>query len=312
MKIAIFWGGAHTLPGACDQNTWYSFYNSGWKYGFEQLCHQVDYFAWEDEADHPGYDLYLYAPGFLTTATFHKNLHHPNLFFTEEASLGVSWAINHSFHYDGICFLDFLNWKSMKANGVENAYWVPGAVDPTIFHQLDLERRHTATFLGNFDKTVVIENNRVRLDYIKAIDKVPGALVAQGYYATHANRIWNETSLGIDVPIVDFCSFRLFQIIAAGAFCITRKPRVNSGIDYLLPNNLYGTYENVDELIKHCIPLWLNYFNTGTRKICQAAKEHVLATCTFKQRAQQLLQIAKLEPRQENLFYLEENYYGRY
>jgi len=311
MKIAVFWGGAHTLPGACDDNTWYSFYNSGWKYGFEQLGHQIDYFAWEDIADHPGYDLYLYAPGFLTTATFHKNLHHPNLFFTEEASLGISWAINHSFHYDGVCFLDYLNWKAMKANGVKNAYWVPGAVDPTIFHPTNCQKRHLVTFLGNYDHTVIIEKSHTRVDYIRAIDTLPGALVARGYYSMEANRVWNETYVGIDVPIVEFCSFRLFQIIAAGALCLTRKTRVESGISHLLPTDLYETYTDLDDLISRWRYVDKNVGLMFADKI-QKAQEHVMKHNTFKQRAQQLLQIAKLESRQEELFKIEENYYGRY
>ena len=315
MKIAIFWGGRHTLPGACDHTTWYSFYNSGWKYGFESLGHTIDYFAWDDEDNHSGYDLYIYAPGFLTTATFHKNLHHPNIFFTEEASLGVSWAINHSFHYDGLAFLDFLNWKSLRANGIKNAYWVPGAVDPTIFHPLDTEKNRTLTFLGNFDQTVVIEKGRVRLDYIKAIDsQIPDSLVAKGFYSDAANRVWNSTYVGIDVPIVDFCSFRLFQIIAAGAFCLTRKPRVETGIDYLLPNNLYSTYKDLDHLIETWKPLARDVkpFGKLFAEKTVKAREHVLNHNTFKQRAQQLLQIAKLEPRDEALFYEESNYYGKY
>lgn len=310
MKIAVFWGGAHTLPGACDRNTWYSFYNSGWKYGFEQLGHTIDYFAWEDNGDHPGYDFYLYAPGFLTTDTFHKNLHHPNAFFTEEASLGISWAINHSFHYDAITFLDFLNWKSMKANGVKNAYWVPGAVDPTIFHPIGAERSRSATFLGNYDTKVVIHDGLTRIDYIRAIDsRVKDAVVARGYYADLANTVWNCTKLGVDVPIVDFCSFRLFQIIAAGAFCVTRKPRVPTGIDYLLPQAhcYYGLYNDLEDLIDNCIPACLNLIEVYPQAIEQTRK-YVLENNTFKQRADQLLQIAGLKPVEEKLFYLKENY----
>lgn len=295
MKIAVFWGGKHTLPGACDQNTWYSFYNSGWRYGFENLGHQIDYFAWEDCESHPGYDLYIYAPGFLTNLTYHPKLHHPNVFFTEEASCAVSWAASHSYYYDAVTFLDYINWKAVKSIGIKNAFWVPGAVDPSVFHKLNTERVYNTAFLGSYDSNVKILGNQTRMDFILAIDAHnKPSLVGRGFYAFEANKIWNASKIGIDVPIVEFCSFRLFQIMAAGAFCLTRKTRINSGISYLLPEGLYDTYSDIDDMVFNVVPYWLSKQDKRD-KAAHTATEFVLENHTFKNRAFQLLQIAGLE-----------------
>lgn len=294
MRIAVFWGGRHTLPGACDPNTWYSFYNSGWKYGFESLGHSVDYFAWDDNADHPGYDLYIYAPGFLTNLTYHKNLHHPNVFFTEEISLAVTWAISHSMYYDNVCFLDYVNYKAVRTCGVKNVWWVPGAVDPTVFNDLGQDRYYNSAFLGTYDNNVVINNNQTRLDYVRTIDaKNKPSMVATGFYAFEANKIWNSTKIGVDVPIVEFASFRLFQIIAAGAFCLTRKPRIDTGIYRLLNEDEFGTYQDSNDLVNSVIPYWTLVDEKRTKMVAKA-RENVLNNHTFKERATQLLWISGL------------------
>ena len=298
MKIAVFWGGRHTLPGNCDLGTWYSFYNSGWKYGFETLGHTVDYFAWDDTDSHPGYDLYVYAPGFLTNKTFHKKLHKPNVFFTEEASFGVSWGIAHSFYYDHVCTLDLINYQALVSNGVKNAHWVPGAVDPTIFkldHQYDSDKRvYNATFLGSYDSEVKITANDTRLDYIRAIDAAnKPSMVANGFYSFEANKIWNVSKIGVDVPIVEFVSFRLFQIIASGAFCVTRKPRVETGLETLMLPYCYDLYESIDDLTNNVIPNLLRRDNIRVEG-AKAARDFVIKNHTFKNRAEQLLQIVGL------------------
>lgn len=298
MRIAIFWGGEHTLPGRCDDLTWYSFYNSGWRYGFENLGHQVDYFAWNDESDHPGYDLYVYAPGFLTNTTFRRKLHHPNVFFTEEAALAVSWGIAHTYYYDHVCSLDFVNVTAMVACGAKNVHWVPGAVDPTIFHIMNvgepsLGREWDAAFLGTYDQSVVIDHGMTRLDYLRAMERtIPRILVGTGYYAHNANNIWNVAKVGIDVPIVEFCSFRLFQIIAAGAFAVTRKSRIPTGIDLLLQPEHYTTYEDVEDLAKNVMPRLMADPELASKQA--SAREYVLKNHTFVNRAHQLLKIVGL------------------
>ena len=108
MKIAVYWGDPHTLPGNCDDNTFHSFYNAGWKYGFESLGHEVEYFAWGNNNDNPGFDLYVYAPGFLSNLTFKPKIHKPNVFFTEEVSMAPCWAVGHSFYFDHYCFVPIL------------------------------------------------------------------------------------------------------------------------------------------------------------------------------------------------------------
>lgn len=308
MKIAVYWGDPHTLPGRCDENTWYSFYNSGWKYGFESLGHQVDYFAWGDNEDRPGYDLYVYAPGFLTNLTLKPKIYSPNVFFTEEVTLAPAWAIAHSYHYDNVCVLDYMNFKALRALGVRNAWWVPGAVDPTVFKDLGQHRHYNCVFLGTFDNKVFIDKRRTRMDYIQAINEMPTSMVARGYYAFEANKIWNSGKIGIDVPIVEFCSFRLMQMIAAGTFCITRETRIESGINHLLSD--YATYRsltyhNLEEL-REVIPFWMNN-QDEMEQLNARAKKRVMSHHTFEHRAKQLLQIARLEPRQESLFFCEEN-----
>jgi len=294
MKIAVFWGGKHTLPGVCDENTWYSFYNSGWKYGFESLGHDVKYFSWDDVEDRAGYDLYIYAPGFLTNLTYHPKIYHPNIFFTEEASCAVSWAASHSYYYDAVAFLDYINWKAVKHIGVKNAYWVPGAVDPVVFRNLNQERIYNTAFLGSYDDNVKIIDGKTRLDFIRAIDAHnKPSMVARGYYAFEANKIWNVTKIGVDVPIVEFCSFRLFQIIASGAFCVTRKTRLDSGISQLLQTDMYDTYENINDLVFNVSPYWISK-NQKRDDLSKKAQDFVLKNHTFKNRAEQMLKIAGL------------------
>jgi hypothetical protein len=306
LKIAVYWGDAHTLPGKCDDNTWYSFYNSGWKYGFEKLGHQVDYFAWDDSQDRQGYDLYIYAPGFLTNLTMKPKIYSPNIFFTEEVSVSTGFAVGHAYHYDNLCFLDYMNFKALRSLGLRNIWWVPGAVDPTVFKDFGQSRQHNCVFLGNFDNTFFIENGRTRLDYIKTIDKMPTSIVARGYYAFEANKIWNSGKIGIDVPLYEFCSFRLMQIIAAGNFCLTRQTRINSGIQHILQNDDYDTYHNLEELRDKTVPFWLNNFDEMKVRN-KKAKERVMSLHTFEHRAKQLLQIARLQAREDKLFFCEEN-----
>jgi len=306
VKIAVFWGDPHTLPNQCSKTTWHSFYNSGWKYGFEKLGHTVDYFAWGDNEDRSGYDLYIYAPGFLTNLTLKKKIYSPNVFFTEEVTLSPAWAVAHSFYYDNICVLDYMNFKSLRTLGINNAWWVPGAVDPTIFFDQKQDRHYNCIFLGTFDNNVFIENKRTRLDYIYAINEFPQSMVARGYYADQANNIWNSGKIGIDVPIVEFCSFRLMQMISAGVLCLTRQTRIPSGINYLLDENHFDTYKDLDELRDEVVPRWLKNTDEMSETI-KRSQEHVASHHTFEHRAKQLLQIANLETREDKLFFCEEN-----
>ncbi len=258
-KVAIFWGGKHTLPGQCDENTWLSFYNSGWKFGFESLGYKVDFFAWEDNEEHPGYDLYVYAPGYLSNKTFRTRLHKPNVFFTEEASIAPIWAINHCYYYDHVFLLDYINWIALRKAGLKNAWWLPGAVDPTVFYPLKKEKRfYNSCFLGNYDCTVVIDGVNTRWDYIYGLNtKTEKSLVGKNCYAREANKAWNNAIIGVDIPIVDFCSFRLMQIAATETFILTRKSRVNSGIQYLLEDTsgmpLFGSYTGLEDLVGNAV-----------------------------------------------------------
>jgi hypothetical protein len=304
LKIAVFWGDPHTLPNQCSKNTWYSFYNSGWKYGFEKLGHTVDYFAWGDQEDRSGYDLYVYAPGFLTNLTLKPKIYSPNVFFTEEVTLSPAWAISHSFYYDNVCVLDYMNFRALRSLGIKNAWWVAGAVDPTIFHDLKQPRSYNCVFLGTYDNNVYIDKKRTRLDYIYAINEFPQSMVARGYYASEANNIWNSGKIGIDVPIVEFCSFRLMQMISAGVLCVTRETRIDSGINHLLKH--FDTYKDLEDLRDRVVPSWLNNPEHMVETI-KLAQEHVASHHTFEHRAKQLLQIANLEPREESLFFCEEN-----
>lgn len=293
MKVAIFWGGAHTLPGKCDENTWYSFYNSGWRYGFESLGHQVDWFAYEDLGNYPGYDLYIYAPGFLTHLTMRDNLHHPNIFFTEELGVATSWAINHSYYFDHVCFMDYMNWSILHNHlGIQNVHWVPPAVDPTVFKDLTQPRDNNCSFLGNYDDTIkILGKNQTRKTYIQAIDahNHPSS-VARGFYAFEANKVWNNTKIGVDVPLTEFFSFRNLQIIAAGALCITRKVKLPSGVEHLLKKDEYITYNDLDHLIFEVLPYWIEHEKLRN-KVIEKAKMNVLANHTFKNRAEQILEI---------------------
>jgi hypothetical protein len=305
MKIAVFWGDPHTLPENCDPNTWHSFYNSGWKYGFEKLGHKVDFFAWGDQEDRSGYDLYVYAPGFLTNLTLKPKIYSPNVFFTEEVTLAPAWAIAHSYHYDNVCVLDYMNFKALRALGIRNAWWVPGAVDPTVFRDLNQNRHYNCVFLGTYDNKVFIDKRRTRIDYIQAISQMADpSMVARGYYAFEANKIWNSGKIGIDVPIVEFCSFRLMQMISAGVLCITRETRIDSGIRHLL--SFYDTYHNLEELRDEVIPYWVANQDERNDYI-RKAQEQVASHHTFEHRAKQLIQIANLEAKDEKLFFCEEN-----
>jgi hypothetical protein len=268
------------------------------------LGHTVDYFAWGDQEDRSGYDLYVYAPGFLTNLTLKPKIYSPNVFFTEEVTLSPAWAISHSFYYDNVCVLDYMNFRALRSLGIKNAWWVAGAVDPTIFHDLKQPRSYNCVFLGTYDNNVYIDKKRTRLDYIYAINEFPQSMVARGYYASEANNIWNSGKIGIDVPIVEFCSFRLMQMISAGVLCVTRETRIDSGINHLLKH--FDTYKDLEDLRDRVVPSWLNNPEHMVETI-KLAQEHVASHHTFEHRAKQLLQIANLEPREESLFFCEEN-----
>jgi len=194
--------------------------------------------------------------------------------------------------------LDLINYQALVSNGVKNAHWVPGAVDPTIFkldHQYDSDKRvYNATFLGSYDSEVKITANDTRLDYIRAIDAAnKPSMVANGFYSFEANKIWNVSKIGVDVPIVEFVSFRLFQIIASGAFCVTRKPRVETGLETLMLPYCYDLYESIDDLTNNVIPNLLRRDNIRVEG-AKAARDFVIKNHTFKNRAEQLLQIVGL------------------
>lgn len=306
LKIAVLWGGEHTLIDRCEKNKWYSFYNSGWKYGFESLGHEVTFFPWSNRDNLPGFDFYLYAPGYLHVDTFHNNVHYPNAFVTEEANIPLLWVLNHTYLYDNVYTLDFFNWWALRsqrnADGSRNHQmdkvgWLPGAVDPTVFGPLGTKPKYNGAFLGNYDARTVITGNDTRYDYLQSLDKHAKLfLSAKGFYAFEANKVWNNTKIGVDIPIVDFCSYRLFQIMATGTFCLTRRPRMNSGIGFLLDSEMYGTYENKGDLIHHILPYWLQENREGDRlRRAKSAQEYVLKHHTFRERALHLLTRAGLD-----------------
>jgi spore maturation protein CgeB len=196
--------------------------------------------------------------------------------------------------------LDYMNYVSLRANGIKNAHWLPGAYDPTVFKDLGIERGRSATFLGTYDQVVHINDGKVRLNYIQDIDaKIPDSMVARGYYAHEANKLWNNTLVGIDVPIVEFTSFRLFQIMASGAMCLTRKPRIEAGWDELfLGEDIVDTYDTSDELCHAVAPYWINQKEKREERV-KKSKEFVSKYHSFKNRAWQILNITGLDKRPE-------------
>jgi spore maturation protein CgeB len=302
MRIAMYWGDEHTLPGKCDDIAFNSFYNSGWKDGFESLNHTIDYFTYNDNENRQGYDLYIYGPGFLSNKTMKKNIYSPNIFFTEKLAVAQSWAVAHSFHFDNICFLDYTNFASLRALGIKNCWWVPGAYNPKIFRDIGLERKFNCMFLGNYDTEVIINNKHTRIDYIRHIDSLPTAMVGRGYYAANANRMWNAAKVGIDVPIAEFCSSRLMQVMGSGTFCLTRKPRIETGISYLLDH--YATYNDVYDLA-NVVKYWVDHEEARLDRV-KRAHELVNKKHTFSQRARQLLMIAGLMEKDPSLFFIHQ------
>jgi spore maturation protein CgeB len=227
--------------------------------------------------------------------------------------LDTAFQIESLRHYD--CYFDLDSHFVARARdaGVRRAEHLPGCADPAEHHPAALESAEVArygadvSFIGSPypERVALLEalaGFRLKLwgigwDAVStgALAVVPGAIVHEPVYGLKKTKVYRASAINLNVQgarMVNGENFRLFEIAACEAFCLT-TPKPDLGLWFRAGVDL-ETFRDAVEL-RAQVTRFLADPDARVER-ARAARRTVVAAHTYRHRAAQVLDALGLQP----------------
>lgn len=193
-------------------------------------------------------------------------------------------------YYDYVCIYSEVNYLALRSLGVKNVIHILPSVDARYFGVLDVEQTLDVTFIGQqggFNRI----GEGTRLDYLIQLEGKNDikSFIGRGFYCEDASKLYNQSRIGLDLPVTFAVGARAFQIGVTNAMLmIPAGIRSKLWYDHFTPGKDYAefepTFEGFHEALKH----WIGD-TVGQKRLSDSMREKVLAGHTFQHRYNEIL-----------------------
>jgi len=194
-------------------------------------------------------------------------------------------------YYDYVCIYSELNWIALKSLGVKNVLHILPSADPRYFWAMEnVEKSFDITFIGQQGSYNRIGEG-TRLDYLIQLDgrKDIKTFIGRGFYCEDANKLYNQSKIGLDLPVTFAVGARSFQIALTNAMLmIPAGIRSKLWYDHFTPGKDYAEFEPTFTGFHEAIRHWLED-SAGQKRFSDSMREKVLAEHTFQHRFEEIL-----------------------
>ena len=270
----------------------YESYGDHWVDGFRDAGCTVDIYKYEQIDKLPsGYDLYFFVELRYDITTIPDHVHPRAIYCWDTHVTGVERYEACASHIDAVLFASKIDTAEMYARGHNNVFWIPEACNSRVHRGLDLERSYDTAFIGQQDVTNIKRKGQTRLDFLKHLESNYKSFIGRGFYGEEYAKWLNKAKLGFDRPITHDIGTRLFEIAACGAVPLYPRLDVPFGIEELMEENIhYVAYDDTVEDLAEKVKYYLEH-DEERKQIALRAQKHVLASHTYCNRVEQILQI---------------------
>ncbi len=277
MRIALFY---NRSPGTIGDY---------FQQALRDLGHAVDYFSiFEASRCRGRYEAYLRIDHGDYAIGLPRGLR-PSAFYVVDAHLAKSWRgiRRQAPDYDVV----FCAQQSAAA-ALRRAHWVPLACDPAVHRGRPGELCYDIAFVGN-------DGGVPRKFYLQELrERYPASFIGKAPH-TDMGRVYSQAKMGFHYiectsPLKDHVSMRVYEILASGTLLLANAlaPGAFEAVGLRDRQGLavYRTPRELFELI--------DYYRTHEeerRRIAADGQSRVLAQHTYRQRAQQIVEILRKE-----------------
>jgi len=286
-KIAVIWG-SHRKDAP------FSTHHSFWEATIREYPGmRMERVTWDEVKHLPdGFDLYFFIdfhpslfrlpPDRLRPRAFYwwDSFHHTFVYPAQVASL-----------FDRSYFAEKITTDGLRALGVANAQWLPGAFYPGLYHPLPgMNKVHDYGFIGNEDDVMV----RARLTRKGFLDRLRYTSGLHGYLGHGVtgpivNQIYNESKILFDWSIWNNVGTRIFEAIGSGGFFLTNRSPHPSGLAELAEDGKHfvsydGSFDDFERQFRKYLA------DEGARiRIARDGHAHFLKHHTYERRLEVIL-----------------------
>jgi len=228
----------------------------------------------------------------------------PNAFWAVDTHLGYDYRLFKAKMFDYVFCAQKEGAERMKADGIENAFWLPLGCHPPahpspaemlqseeFMQKMGIEglsKQYDLGFVG-FINDAKGEGQNSRLEYLDALfNAFPNSwLSANVFFEDMATR-YIKARLGFNISIKDDLNMRFFEIPSTGTCMLTNRDQVGwDEIGFEEGKHFLG-YQGMDEMIEQA--RWGLDHPDEREEIAKAGYEEVRKNHTYVHRMEQLLE----------------------
>ena len=280
----------------------YESYGDHWIDGFRDAGCSVDVYGYNQINELPaGYDFYFFVELRYDPTTIPDHVHPRGMYCWDSHVTGIAQYEPCAANFDVAFFASKIDTIALQEKGYTNVHWVPEACNSHVHRNLEIERPYDTAFIGQQDVTNKKRKGQTRLQFLKHLEGNFNSFIGMRFYGEAYAEWLNKAKLGFDRPITYDIGTRLFEIAACGAVPLYPRLDMPSGIEELMEEGVhYVAYDDTIEDLNEKIKYYLEH-DEERKQIALRAQTHVLASHTYKNRAEQILQIAQTLEAQKEL-----------
>jgi hypothetical protein len=253
----------------------------------------VERLTWPEIGHIPeGFDLYLFIDFNACLFKLPPNRLRPRaLYWWDSFHHTFVYPAQASELFDRAYFAEKFTADALQNAGFQNAYWLPGAFYPGLYHPLTgVNKVHDYAFLGTEDDTVV-RSRLTRHAFLNRLRYTSGVhgYIGNGIHGDHVNQIYNESKVLFDWSIFYNLGTRFFETIGSGGFLLKDRLQHPNGMDLLAKEGVHfasydGSFDDFERQIKKYLK-----DDAARERIAREGHEHFLKNHTYSNRLDQIL-----------------------
>ncbi len=204
----------------------------------------------------------------------------PSAFWSSDTHLGYDWRLEKARRTDFNFVCQKRALEDFTRDGIQNAIWMPHAVEPMAYPNLPSIKKYDLSFSGHINS-----ENR-----IEALERMfwafPNFFYGQRLFESAAE-IFCQSKVVFNISIKDDINMRVFETLSTGSFLLTNwiptlEELFHDGVHLV-------TYKTLDEAIDKA-KYYIEH-DDEREKIAQAGMDEVRNKHTFVHRARQILDV---------------------